>query len=62
MEEVPKRMLYSMVDAAEMIGVKRSTMYDLAAKGDVRTVKLGRRRLVTAESLEQLVKRLTAVE
>lgn len=55
-----KPLLYGMEESAEMLGVKRTTMYDLAARGEVKTVSIGRRRLVTADSLEAYVARLMA--
>lgn len=55
-------LLYSILDAAEAIGVKRSTMYELITRGEVTTVSIGRRRLVTADSLERYVERLKEVE
>jgi excisionase family DNA binding protein len=62
MAEAPARFLLSITAAAECLGVKRSMMYQLIDAGEVTTVKIGRRRLVTAESLQAYVQRLTAVE
>lgn len=45
----------SMADAANMIGVSRSRMYELDAEGRVRTVRLGGRRLVLVSSLKALL-------
>ncbi|MBP6030275.1 MAG: helix-turn-helix domain-containing protein [Sphingobium sp.] len=45
----------SMADAAAMIGVSRSRMYELDSEGRVRTVRVGGRRLVLVSSLRELV-------
>lgn len=52
--------LYTMVDAAKMLGVGRTTIYDLADRGEVEVVHIGRRALVTRESLADFVTRLRA--
>lgn len=62
MTEAPKRLLLSLADAAEVLSMKRTSMYELISRGDVVSVKIGKRRLVTAESLEAYVERLTAGE
>ncbi len=60
MDGKPERKLYAIADAAESLGISRSTMYELAGAGEVATVKIGNRRLVTAESLEAYLERLKA--
>lgn len=45
----------SMADAAAMIGVSRSRMYELDSEGRIRTVRVGGRRLVLVSSLRELV-------
>lgn len=42
-------------EAAALIGVSRSTAYDLAAAGELRTVRLRRRIVVPAPSLADLL-------
>jgi len=42
-------------DAASMIGVSTSTMRRLLDSGAIRSVKLGRRRLVPIEALAELL-------
>jgi hypothetical protein len=44
-----------MADAAAMIGVSRSRMYELDAEGQIRTVKVGGRKLVIVASLLELL-------
>lgn len=47
-------LLYSIDDAMQIIGLGRTKLYALIADGTIKTVKIGRRRLVNAESLRQL--------
>jgi len=43
-------------DACRMSGIGRTVLYDLMTRGDVKSVKIGRRRLVLVDSLKQYVK------
>lgn len=45
-------------DAARALGVGRTTVFKLIASGELRSVRLGRRRLVPTEALRELVERL----
>jgi excisionase family DNA binding protein len=51
----PGRLALSMPEAAIAIGVSRAYLYGLLAAGDLRTFKLGRRRMVSVESLRKLI-------
>jgi excisionase family DNA binding protein len=42
-------------DAARMLNVGRSTAYELIRSGRLRSVKIGRRRLVPRDALEDLL-------
>lgn len=42
-------------EAARSIGVSRSTIYNLIAKGQLETIKIGRRRLVKTDSIRTFV-------
>ena len=44
-------------DAAHMIGIGRTKLYELIAAGEVETVKLGKATRVTTASLHDLIKR-----
>lgn len=44
-------------DAARMIGVARSMLYELLARGEIESFKLGRRRLVLVKNLEAYINR-----
>ncbi|EYT50516.1 helix-turn-helix domain-containing protein [Brachybacterium muris] len=47
-------------EAARAIGGSRSTVYRLIETGDLERVKIGRRALVTTESIREYVARLSA--
>lgn len=47
-------------DAARMIGVGRTKLYELIAAGEVETVKLGKATRITTDSLRNLVRRKRA--
>lgn len=44
-------------DAARMIGVGRTKLYELIAAGEVETIKLGKATRITAASLHDFVRR-----
>jgi excisionase family DNA binding protein len=49
------KLAYRVEDAAKSIGVSRATVYRLIASGKLKTVKIGRIRLVSARALNALV-------
>ena len=44
-------------EAARMIGVGRTKLYELIAAGEIETVKLGKATRITTASLHELVRR-----
>lgn len=52
------RLLLTVVEAAEVLGVGRSTMYELIRTGQVEVVHLGRCARVPAAALDEFVERL----
>jgi excisionase family DNA binding protein len=48
----------SVEDAAMLLGIGRTVAYRLVNAGDLRSVKIGRRRLVVRSSIEEFVARL----
>ena len=50
-------MLYSVVEAASYLGIKRSTFYGLMSQGQIRSVYIGRRRLVPRGELDSFIER-----
>ncbi|MBC7279152.1 helix-turn-helix domain-containing protein [Nocardioides sp.] len=51
--------LYRVEEAAEALRLSRTAVYDLIRAGDLRTVKIGRRRLVPIDALSEWVASLT---
>lgn len=49
------RLAYSPAEAAEAIGISRAKLYELLEAGELRSVKIGRRRLIRAADLESLL-------
>jgi excisionase family DNA binding protein len=54
------RLLYPIPDAQAQLGIGRSTVYELIAKGDLQTVKIGSRTLISHDELVRYVDRLKA--
>ena len=54
-----ERLLYTIDSARELLGgLARSYLYELLAQGVIRSVKVGRRRLIARQDLEEFVERL----
>ena len=49
------RLTVSIAEACRLTGLGRSSVYDLANQGKIRTTKVGSRRLVVVASLRELV-------
>jgi excisionase family DNA binding protein len=49
------KLAYSVAEACAAIGISRPTMYVLMERGQLRTVKIGGRRLIPATELERLI-------
>ena len=51
-----------MADATAILGASKSTIYKLAAEGQLRLIKLGRTTLIDGNSARSLLKQLPQVE
>lgn len=51
-----KKFAYSIPEAIELSGIHRDLLYAEINAGNLRTVKIGRRRLIRAEALEEWLK------
>jgi len=51
--------LCSVNDAARMLAVGRTKLYDMLAKGELLSMRIGTRRLVKVESIKALIERAT---
>ncbi len=49
------RLVYTVGEAAALLGISRSFAYEAAAKGDIPTIHIGRRILVPKAALEKLL-------
>lgn len=49
------RLLHPIPDAAEVLGIGRSTLYELISDKKITTIKIGRRTLISQEELERYV-------
>ena len=52
--------LYTVLDAARALALGRTKVYELIASGELESVRVGRRRLVPAHAIADLVDRLCA--
>ena len=50
-----RRLVYTVAEAAAMLGVGRSTVYDLIGRGELDALRLGRRVFVTRIVLAELL-------
>lgn len=48
-------MMYSVLEAAELLGISKSTAHELILRGDIEAVRLGGRRLISPAVLERLI-------
>jgi excisionase family DNA binding protein len=55
-----ERLLYRPEEAAQVLGLSRARLYELMARGEVRSVKIGASRRVPLADLEAFVQRLRA--
>lgn len=44
-------------ESARVLGISRSSVYELIAQGEIKTFKIGRRRLALASELEAFIER-----
>jgi excisionase family DNA binding protein len=54
------KLLYTPAEAAEMLGISRSGMYNLLDRGELESVKLGALRRIPAVALASYLRRLRA--
>lgn len=54
----PEKLL-TVVETLQVIGVARSTLYGLLDRGEIRSLTIGRRRLVPRSSIDQFIARGT---
>jgi excisionase family DNA binding protein len=57
-----KPLLHSVREAAQLLGIGRTLLYELTRSGRVRPVKVGGRTLFTHEELERFVREQSAAQ
>jgi excisionase family DNA binding protein len=53
-----RRLLYSIEEAAQLLGIGRTFMFELVATGQIASLKIGRRRKIPSSVLDAYVERL----
>lgn len=56
----PRARLVSIEVAAQLLGIGRTTVYDLVNRGELRATKIGRRTLLAVEDIDVFVDRKLA--
>ena len=60
MGATPQARLVSIEVAAQLLGIGRTTVYDLVNRGELRSTKIGRRTLLAVEDIDAFVHRKLA--
>ena len=58
--DVPERLVYSVDEAADLLGIGRTYMFHLVATGEIESFKIGNRRKIPRDALAQYIDRLRA--
>lgn len=56
----PGRVSYSVEEAADLIGIGRTVMFQLVIAGEIDSFKIGRRRLIPWDAIDSYIARLRA--
>ena len=54
----PGRLLYSVEEAADLLGIGRTFMFHLVATGEIDSFKIGKRRKIPRDALDGYIERL----
>ena len=54
-DPMAERLAYSVDEAAQLTGLSRDLLYDQMRRGNLPYVKIGRRRLITRQHLQQFL-------
>ncbi len=52
-----EKFAYTVEEAGQAMGIKRDLVYELINKGDLRSVRLGRRRVVPVDAIRDCLER-----
>ena len=53
------KILCSVADAAKLLGIGRTKLYELLKNGELASMQIGKRRLVRVDSISALIERAT---
>lgn len=56
----PGQLLYSVEEAAGLLGIGRTMMFHLLATGEIESLKIGRRRKIPRDAIDGYIERLRA--
>ena len=56
----PGQLLYSVEEAASLLGIGRTFMFHLLATGEIDSLKIGRRRKIPRDAIDGYIERLRA--
>ena len=56
--DAPNKLLLTIAEAAQLLGLGRSKVYELIASGAIESVRIGRARRVPASALERFIEAL----
>jgi excisionase family DNA binding protein len=59
-EQVPVKLLLTVIEAAQVLNLSRSLMYELVLTGQVVSLKIGRARRIPASELQAYIARQVA--
>lgn len=54
----PRRLVYSVEEAADLLGIGRTFMFHLVASGEIESFKIGKRRKIHYDALAGYIERL----
>jgi excisionase family DNA binding protein len=55
------KLTYTVTEVAELLGISRTSAYECVRRGEIPSLRLGRRLLVTRAGLQQLLEHHSAV-
>ena len=58
--DVPERLVYSVDEAADLLGIGRTYMFRLVTTGEIDSFKIGSRRKIPRDALDRYIARLRA--
>ena len=58
-DQLNQSLMVTVEEAARLLGIGRTTMFELIGSGDVKSVRLGRRRLIARKSLKSFIDELS---